>query len=236
MQVGLEDGSIVDVLPMLSGDIGVFVRRGELAVASAISAPCLAQDTAGVALLSQPEFPAQQSVDANLLATIAASVAASGGTRHMRSGRPLVEVSSAALLSTAACSALICAADAALKLSSRGSRVLGGGSTSVSNDLAGLVAAGSRPDDFKLLLSRADLVTLLGHSAGATVYAALSEILGAAPDAVAVRRTVGTGRWIGWHTDTASRTVQVRRCTSRCRGILIGDSNNYCSVPSVYVP
>ncbi len=31
----------------------------------------------------------------------------------------------------------------------------------------------------------------------------------AAPDAIAVRRTEATGRWIGFHTDRAARTVQV---------------------------
>jgi hypothetical protein len=80
--------------------------------------------------------------------------------------------------------------------------------SSASSPLSGLaegVCLGSRDDDFKLLLSAEALVRVVGRAA----YASIEAALGDAPDAIALRRTEATGRWISWHNDVAGRTVQV---------------------------
>jgi ubiquitin len=73
------------------------------------------------------------------------------------------------------------------------------------------VAEGSSMSDFRFLLSAAELTAMIGESAYLALLAILDGGSGSprAPDAIALRRTEATGRWIGWHTDDAERTLQV---------------------------
>ncbi len=68
------------------------------------------------------------------------------------------------------------------------------------------VAAGSCEGDFKLLLTLQELRSIVGDDACERILSALETD---APDAIALRRTTASGRWINFHTDTAARTVQV---------------------------
>jgi hypothetical protein len=74
------------------------------------------------------------------------------------------------------------------------------------NDVSDGVAAGSCEGDFRLLLTLQDLRSIVGDDAVARILKALETD---APDAIALRRTTASGRWINFHTDTAARTVQV---------------------------
>ena len=75
------------------------------------------------------------------------------------------------------------------------------------NTVADGVAAGSCEGDFRLLLTLQELRSIAGNDACARILCALETD---APDAIALRRTAASGRWINFHTDTAARTVQVR--------------------------
>jgi hypothetical protein len=82
--------------------------------------------------------------------------------------------------------------------------------------LARGVAQGSTLEDFKLLLTPQQLAAAVGSDACAALCAALARWppsvgTGAAPlpDAIALRRTTATGRWINFHTDAAARTLCV---------------------------
>ena len=68
------------------------------------------------------------------------------------------------------------------------------------------VALGSCETDFKLLLSPTQLLSFIGSDSYRAILAALECSV---PDAIAIRRTVATGRFIAFHTDHAARTVQV---------------------------
>jgi hypothetical protein len=57
-----------------------------------------------------------------------------------------------------------------------------------------------------LLLCAQELEAIVGASACRRIMSALEEDT---PDAIMVRRTVATGSWINFHTDTVARTVQV---------------------------
>ena len=74
------------------------------------------------------------------------------------------------------------------------------------NSVADGVAAGSSEGDFKLLLTLPELRSIVGDEACACVLSALETD---APDAIALRRTTASSRWINFHTDAAARTVQV---------------------------
>ena len=83
------------------------------------------------------------------------------------------------------------------------------------NEVTDGVAAGSCEGDFRLLLSLQELRSMVGDDACARILAALESD---APDAIALRRTAASGRWINFHTDTgASRTVQVGSSASRVK-------------------
>ena len=83
------------------------------------------------------------------------------------------------------------------------------------NEVTDGVAAGSCEGDFRLLLSLQELRSMVGDDACARILAALETD---APDAIALRRTAASGRWINFHTDTgASRTVQVGSSASRVK-------------------
>ena len=74
------------------------------------------------------------------------------------------------------------------------------------NDVCASVAEGSSEGDFKLLLTLQKLRSIVGDDSCAQIMSALEA---EAPDAIALRRTTASGRWINFHTDTAARTVQV---------------------------
>jgi hypothetical protein len=60
----------------------------------------------------------------------------------------------------------------------------------------------------KLFITLQELQATVGDDACARILSALETD---APDAIALRRTSASGRWINFHTDTAERTVQVRQ-------------------------
>jgi hypothetical protein len=68
------------------------------------------------------------------------------------------------------------------------------------------VISGSCKSDFKMLLCPQQLLNIIGAAAYNDIIAALQV---AVPDAIVLRRTVATGRFIAFHTDHAARTVQV---------------------------
>lgn len=74
------------------------------------------------------------------------------------------------------------------------------------NKVADGVAAGSHEADFKLLLTLHELRSIVGDDACERILSALETDT---PDAIALRRTTASGRWINFHTDAAARTVQV---------------------------
>ena len=74
------------------------------------------------------------------------------------------------------------------------------------NDVCASVAEGSSEGDFRLLLTLQKLRSIVGDDSCAQIMSALEA---EAPDAIALRRTTASGRWINFHTDTAARTVQV---------------------------
>jgi hypothetical protein len=76
----------------------------------------------------------------------------------------------------------------------------------VRNKVADGVAAGSHEGDFKLLLTLHELRSIVGDDACERILSALETDT---PDAIALRRTTASGRWINFHTDAAARTVQV---------------------------
>jgi hypothetical protein len=71
------------------------------------------------------------------------------------------------------------------------------------------VAAGSCKIDFRLHLTPQELRSLVGEDACARILSALETY---ESDAIALRRTTASGRWINFHTDKAARTVQVLDC------------------------
>jgi ubiquitin C len=74
------------------------------------------------------------------------------------------------------------------------------------------VAEGSCEGDYKLLLTLPELQSIVGDDACARILRALETD---EPDAIVLRRTTASGRWINFHTDLAARTVQVGACWSR---------------------
>jgi large subunit ribosomal protein L40e len=67
------------------------------------------------------------------------------------------------------------------------------------------IEAGTCDTDFRLVWPREQLKAAIGPAA----YASIVRALRSEPDAVALRRTSATGRWINFHTDSAARTVQI---------------------------
>ena len=79
-------------------------------------------------------------------------------------------------------------------------------SRAANNDVAHATASHSCADGFRMLISLRELRAIVGKEACACI---LSELETDSPDAIALRRTTASGRWINFHTDTAARTVQV---------------------------
>ena len=74
-----------------------------------------------------------------------------------------------------------------------------------SGSMATNMWAASSLIDFKLLLAPKELHGLITRSAARDLEGTLACV----PDAIAIRRTTATGRWIGFHCDAAARTLQV---------------------------
>ena len=74
-------------------------------------------------------------------------------------------------------------------------------------ELACNLVASNCKTDFRLLLSLPQLRAIVGSKSCDLITSALEA---SAPDAIVLRRTVATGSWIGLHTDTVARTVQVQ--------------------------
>ena len=95
---------------------------------------------------------------------------------------------------------------------------------------AAAVLSSSTREDFRHLLSPSEFVGIVGNQAFAALTALLygessGEGPGArVPDVIALRRTTASGRWIGWHTDTASRTVQVWTRSTGSASVFASDS------------
>ncbi len=77
------------------------------------------------------------------------------------------------------------------------------------NQIALNLVSSNCESDFRLVLTLHELRTHIGDSACRYIFSALETD---APDAIVLRRTAATGSWIGFHTDTFARTVQVRMC------------------------
>jgi hypothetical protein len=75
------------------------------------------------------------------------------------------------------------------------------------NHIALNLVSSNCESDFRLVLTLHELRTHVGDSACRRIFSALETD---APDAIVLRRTAATGSWIGFHTDTFARTVQVR--------------------------
>jgi hypothetical protein len=78
--------------------------------------------------------------------------------------------------------------------------------------LAEDIAAGATEDDFKVLLTPPALTARIGAQAFQKLNGILQGRAGGnapLPDAIAIRRTMATGKWIKWHTDAAARTLCV---------------------------
>jgi hypothetical protein len=73
-------------------------------------------------------------------------------------------------------------------------------------ELARDLVSSNCESDFRLLLCVQELLAIVGDSAYSRILSALEAH---APDAIVIRRTVATGSWIDFHTDTVARTVQV---------------------------
>eukprot|EP00047_Mylnosiga_fluctuans_P005024 m.237936 g.237936 ORF g.237936 m.237936 type:complete len:408 (+) comp13221_c0_seq1:38-1261(+) len=215
-------------------DIGVFARGEESLIirnASATGSPAArlvrADEAPGAELLSSAALPTSFSC-----ADVANIVEAFG----ISNGHHEIEEHTTQLLSPAVCARLIALVDAAWE----NARVCHGApesstdttasigqdsSASCNRSLTDSVRAGSREDDFKLVMDADALRDVIGEHALQAIGSALlhcneraSGITPRNPDAIAVRRTTGTGRWIGFHTDRAGRTVQVPLGDSNCVG------------------
>lgn len=79
------------------------------------------------------------------------------------------------------------------------------------NVMEAAALANNTATDFKLLLSWDELCALTGTPCSENVLALLNggSECRTMPDVIVIRRTVGNGRWISFHTDVAARTVQV---------------------------
>ena len=78
-------------------------------------------------------------------------------------------------------------------------------------ELARDLVSSNCESDFRLLLCVQELQAIVGGSACRRILSALEAH---APDAIVIRRTVATGSWINFHTDSVARTVQVLRAVA----------------------
>ncbi len=197
-----------------SADIGVYVAAHEPA-ANAPDPAMQACDAPGAAWLCQPEPPTLPPPAADVAAVASAVCAmkilspAAGSRVGIARGD---DTHAAPVVAPAALDALVRLLDAAWTAQRTGAAAPL--ECPATNALAAGVLAGSGPDDFKMLLWPSHARELLGADAYAAICAALDDLelplpTPPPPDALVLRRTQATGRWIGFHTDNAARTVQV---------------------------
>jgi ubiquitin len=197
--------------PRLKGDIGVFVSTSDseqLPSGKTLPAPCVP----GAQWLMQPALPSPlppPSAVAELVRSFRQQTLAPTAARP-----PLSELLPAfSCVAEAACMALRARVDQAhSRAFLQHTQDLADLQVQYSgNDVAQGVAAGSCEDDFRLPLALQELRSVVGDDACARILSALETD---APDAIVLRRTVASGRWINFHTDTAARTVQVTPSSS----------------------
>ena len=182
------------------GDIGVFVASSELVSNRNMPAAPAAQ-CPGTHWLIHPQPPSFAHPD-----EVSAVARACGGSNSVDS---VPACDKLAVVAPDACRALrLLVARAHAEAAAAGSFVpqlsLGQGDGLNSTQLH--VASGSCETDFKMLLSPDLLLNIIGADAYRDILAALQVSV---PDAIVLRRTVATGRFIAFHTDHAARTVQV---------------------------
>lgn len=182
-------------------DIGVFVAMNEqvfnrnMPVVPAAHCP-------GTQLLVHPEPPSY--IHPGLVSAVAR---ACGGSNSAQS---IPDCDTIASVSPAACQSLrFLVEHAHAEAASSGSFAPKLSFTDQSDGLNSTqlqVVLGSCESDFKILLCPDHLFNIIGAAAYHDILAALQV---AVPDAIVLRRTVATGRFIAFHTDDAARTVQV---------------------------
>ena len=162
-----------------------------------------AEDAPGAALLSEPKNLFSADLPSSAISSIVSAVSAiakpfSGGG---------VRVSSSELLSLDVCTALRAKVDAEWKKAADGKTDSLQYQTNQS-DAERRVLDGCSLADFRYLLSYEELIEMIGAEASAAISKELGESE-SPPDAITLRRTTATGRWIGWHVDPEARTATV---------------------------
>lgn len=187
-------GSIIMMHMRIVGDIGHFVREGDAAASTPYwTADVLADQAPGSAWLSSPTFPPDVA-----LGDIAAMVRSIGGLRTTTVEYNRID--SSVILLEPARVVLMAMVDQAWADTSNALVA------NMSCMVAG-VLANSQKYDFRLVIDRQTLVAVAGVEAVAAMDAALDDV--DENITYVLRRTVAEGRWIGFHTDSARRTVQV---------------------------
>jgi hypothetical protein len=210
---------LVVMISMAPGavDIGVWLRPAEpLAACSLVAA-----DLPGAEWLAEPDFTERDaSALRNAVKEVALCVSGRCGAAARSADGDVGDDDAAPVVPAEACAALVARVESAWRVSQDAPAAI---SPLLRAPAAGLhdaglgasVAAGSRADDFKVMLSARELEEAVGAGPYAAILAALAGLREGGdgplhePDAVALRRTVATGRHIPFHTDRAARTVQV---------------------------
>jgi len=194
----MEDNDVIDAMLTKIGSIGIFVCNESIVCDHGVTLP--ASSAPGVHWLMQPSAPCAPPPP-EAVAAIAAALHGSS------SARPPVPHSAPAFscVSPAACAELRARVDRA-HLAFASAKTQDKTTRLVVNDVAHGVVSNSCADDFRILMTVQQLRLIIGRDACARI---LSELETDSPDAIALRRTTASGRWINFHTDTAARTVQV---------------------------
>ena len=194
----IQKESTVHLVLRLRG-LGLFVSPDDVEQQpSGLSIP--SSSAPGAQWLMQPSAPCAPPPP-EAVAAIAAALHGSS------SARPPLHHSAPAFscVSPAACAALRARVDRA-HLAFSSAKTQDKTTRLVVNDVAHGVVSNSCADDFRMLMTVQQLRSIIGRDACARI---LSELETDSPDAIALRRTTASGRWINFHTDTAARTVQV---------------------------
>ncbi len=183
------------------GDIGEFVATNELVFNR--NMPSLpAGKCPGTELLLNPYPPSY--VSPHIVSALAESCGGKNGAQT-----PAVDCNSA-IVSLAACKTLRDRVERAfIEAKSSGAfspKALPAQNCGIdSNCPQSLVPVSSCETDFKILLSPADLINIIGV---ASYHFIISSLGCATPDAIVLRRTAATNRFIAFHTDYAARTLR----------------------------
>ena len=198
-------------------DIGVWLRPAEPFAACGL----VAADLPGAEWLAEPDFTARDaSALRDAVKEVALCVSGRCGAAARSADGDVGDDDAAPVVPAAACAALVARIESAWRASQDAPAAMSPPPRAPAACLhdAGLgasVAAGSRADDFKVMLSARELEEAVGAGPYAAIMAALAGLREGVdgplrePDAVALRRTAATGRHIPFHTDRAARTVQV---------------------------